>query len=741
MKTIIISNRLPIKFIRTPEGLEIKDSEGGLATGLSSVYQTGNNLWLGWPGIVPENEMEEDFIREELLKRNLIPLFLTEEEIDQFYEGFSNKILWPICLYRPSYTVYDKESWYYYQQVNNKFALLAKKHIGKEDTVWVHDYHLMLLPRLLREHNPNVHIGYFQHIPFPSYEIFKLIPWRKELLEGIHGADLIGFHTSNDVSYFRRSSRYILGNNINKKLFKEGEREIKVGAFPMGIDAEKYQKISSERDAKIRAYLIKKHFQNNKLIISMDRLDYSKGIIERIKAIDSLLEKYPEYRQNINFIQLIVPSRVNTPQYQLLKDEIDRLIGKTNAKYATSNWQPIRYFYNSYPIEEICALNRAADVSLVTPIRDGMNLVCKEYIMCNTEESDGVLVLSEMAGAAQSLTEALLVNPNNIDEIVGAIHRALTMSIQEKKERIHVLSEKIKLYDVNFWIEEYLGTLEKIKIRKAQVQNTFIDDDIYDRIVDKYKSSTTRLFLLDYDGTLSGFYKKPEMAKPTLQLLKLLDKIQSIPGNNVAIISGRDHKTMGNWFKNKDYLLYAEHGAWRFLTEYGKWRLQNGLFKDWKDEVRSILNSYVLQIKESFIEEKSFSLVWHYREAEEENIEDIVEELTHKIINLKTFYNHKLKVMEGDKVLEVTSSEIHKGKACNALIDAFAPDFILAIGDDTTDEAMFKALPPYAFSVKVGDKPSIAKYYLKNQPDVIDFLQGLVVPQQETIPISKLGFL
>src|SRR5699024_851907 len=407
----------------------------------------------------------------------------------------------------------------------------------------------------------------------------------------------------------------------------------------------------------------------------------------------------------------------------------------------TSNWQPIRYFYNSYPIEEICALNRAADVSLVTPIRDGMNLVCKEYIMCNTEESDGVLVLSEMAGAAQSLTEALLVNPNNIDEIVGAIHRALTMSIQEKKERIHVLSEKIKLYDVNFWIEEYLGTLEKIKIRKAQVQNTFIDDDIYDRIVDKYKSSTTRLFLLDYDGTLSGFYKKPEMAKPTLQLLKLLDKIQSIPGNNVAIISGRDHKTMGNWFKNKDYLLYAEHGAWRFLTEYGKWRLQNGLFKDWKDEVRSILNSYVLQIKESFIEEKSFSLVWHYREAEEENIEDIVEELTHKIINLKTFYNHKLKGMEGDKVLEVTSSEIHKGKACNALIDAFAPDFILAIGDDTTDEAMFKALPPYAFSVKVGDKPSIAKYYLKNQPDVIDFLQGLVVPQQETIPISKLGFL
>lgn len=451
MKTIIIANRLPIRIERKNKELIIKESEGGLATGLQSVCKNKNNIWIGWPGIVPKNQQEKDFINAELLKRNLIPVYLTEQEVKCFYEGFANEIIWPICHYRPSYTVYKKENWEFYEIVNKKFATTCMYFSTQADTIWVHDYHLMLLPYYIKKQNPKIKVGYFQHIPFPTHEIFKAIPWRKDLLEGILAADLVGFHTPKDKQYFMNTCKEILNySHSNTHIFLEN-KQTKVDFFPMGIDANKFRSISEEQETRMRRFKIRQQFQYKTLILSVDRLDYSKGIIEKIQAIQLLLRAHPEYIEKIVFLQLLVPSRTSVPQYQKLKNTINRWISEVNSEFGTTKWQPIRYLYNSYPIEEVCALYSAADICLVTPLRDGMNLVCKEYIMCKSQEyATGVLNLSEMAGAALHMKETIQVNPNNIEEIKDALITAMQLSDEEQFKIIQTLKRKIENYDIHY---------------------------------------------------------------------------------------------------------------------------------------------------------------------------------------------------------------------------------------------------------------------------------------------------
>lgn len=723
MKTIIISNRLPVKVIRTKYGLEITDSEGGLATGLGSVYRSGDNIWIGWPGLEITDKEEQKFVEKELKKKNLIPLFLTDEEVKLFYEGFANEIIWPICHYRPSYSVFELQSWLFYKQVNKKFAHLLKEYIAPEDTVWVHDYHLMLLPKLIRNEHPELSIGYFQHIPFPSHEVFRLIPWRKELLEGMLGADLIGFHTQSDVTYFTNACTHILKANSYGNIIRNASRKVLVGSFPMGIDAEKFKTISEERKTRVRSYLLKRHLKHNKIILSIDRLDYSKGIIERIKAIENLLETYPEYREKITFIQLIVPSRDTVKQYKLLKDEIDRYVGEVNSKFANTNWKPIQYFYNSYPIEEVCALYAAADVCLVTPIRDGMNLVCKEFIMCNShDDANGVLILSEMAGAAENMQETIIINPNNIQQITKAIHTALTMPKEEQRNVLNTLSEKTIKYDVKHWVDQFLGTLKAVKEKHKYPYKQEVTTKIKESFYTKYKQSKKRVFLLDYDGTLAAFKNLPEEATPSQALLELLDSLQAIPENQVVIVSGRKRQTMDKWFRNRGYMLYAEHGAW-FLNENKEWHTFD-LKQEWKVSVKRVMQNAVEKTDGSFIEEKSFSIAWHYRNSPIETARKSISELKEALLNLKEVRGNKLDILNGDKVVEVKFASINKGIASTSVIQLLKPDFILAIGDDDTDEAMFKALPNYALNIKVGDKSSVAKYYIEKQDQVLDFLRG-----------------
>lgn len=721
-KTIIVSNRLPIKIERTDQGLNFMPSEGGLATGLGSIYNTGGNIWIGWPGIVPENEPEEKEIRAKLKTLNLVPVFLDQEELEGFYEGFSNEVLWPICHYRPSYAIYDEANWQTYLNVNIKFSNIIKGYIQENDEVWIHDYQLMLLPSQIRAFKNEISIAYFQHIPFPSHELFRLIPWRNELLNGLLGADLIGFHTFNDSQYFIDACLHILGTKNKDNSLQHGGRTVFVEAYPMGIDNIKFERLAREKSIRERAETIKDNFRQHKIILSVDRLDYSKGILERIHAFENLLKEYPAYMKEVVYYMLVVPSRDQVPQYKLLKDEVDRSVGRVNATYGTEDWIPITYFYNSYPIEELSALYVSADVCLVTPIRDGMNLVCKEYIASHPEQH-GVLVLSEMAGAAQELPDALIVNPNDAYSVAQSLMQALEMTEEEQSERMESMLENVRKFNIHHWVNQFLERLREIKDLQDKELSRKVGDRIKEQICKRYRSADKRLILLDYDGTLVGFNKEAEKAAPTSELYQILEQITEDPKNLVVIISGRKHQTLQKWFLDKDMILVGEHGAWSNYPD-GEWRAKKGLSIVWKDVIKRIMVKYADRTPGAFIEEKNYSLAWHYRKVQKGLGRLRAQELMDRLRYIVP--NYGVQLLDGDDVIEVKNSEVNKGRAALEIYKDFEPGFVLAIGDDMTDEDMFYALPDETFTIKVGKKASAARYYIEGQPEVLPLLNDIM---------------
>ncbi|RZL02381.1 MAG: bifunctional alpha,alpha-trehalose-phosphate synthase (UDP-forming)/trehalose-phosphatase, partial [Hymenobacter sp.] len=395
-RTLIVSNRLPTKVLRNDDGLTFQPSEGGLATGLGSIYKQGDNLWIGWPGLFVQDTPEEEYICNELRDDNMAPVFLTEAEIRDFYEGFSNSTLWPTFHYFSEFATYDQAHWDAYVQVNEKFCNAVLAHAGPEDTIWIHDYQLLLLPEMLRKARPEASIGFFLHIPFPSQELIRVLPWRTELLNGMLGADLIGFHTFGYLRHFLSAVSHLLGLPAQNGQIETANRTVRVDAFPMGIDYERYAQAAASPEAKAHVAVYEEALRDTRVILSIDRLDYTKGIAQRLRAFDLLLQRYPEWRGQVSLIMLVVPSRDQVAQYASLKEEIDELVGRFNAQYRTIGWNPILYFYRSLPLEELAALYSLAEVALVTPMRDGMNLVAKEYVASKVDKR-GVLILSERA--------------------------------------------------------------------------------------------------------------------------------------------------------------------------------------------------------------------------------------------------------------------------------------------------------------------------------------------------------
>ncbi|RZK37284.1 MAG: bifunctional alpha,alpha-trehalose-phosphate synthase (UDP-forming)/trehalose-phosphatase, partial [Hymenobacter sp.] len=430
-RTLIVSNRLPTKVQRTDDGLTFQPSEGGLATGLGSIYRQDDNLWIGWPGLFVQDAVEETHIRTELEADNMAPVFLTEDEIRDFYEGFSNSTLWPTFHYFSELATYEQAHWDAYVTVNQKFCDAVLAEAGPEDTIWVHDYQLLLLPEMLRAARPEASIGFFLHIPFPSQELIRVLPWREQLLRGMLGADLIGFHTFGYMRHFLSAVSHLLGFPAQNGQIETPTRSVRVDAFPMGIDYKRYAEAAASEATAAHIAEYRAALRETRVILSIDRLDYTKGIAQRLRAFDLLLQRYPEWRGQVSLIMLVVPSRDQVAQYADLKVEIDELVGRINAQYRTIGWNPILYFYRSLPLEELTALYRLAEVALVTPMRDGMNLVSKEFIASKLDQR-GVLILSERAGAARELSDALLINPTDMGQLAEAMHEALVMPEEEQ---------------------------------------------------------------------------------------------------------------------------------------------------------------------------------------------------------------------------------------------------------------------------------------------------------------------
>ena len=724
-RLVIVSNRLPYRFEGDGAGgFSFERSVGGLATGLGPLHEEAGNLWIGWAdaaeGLADEGRAALDGA---LAERACRAVFLDTKDAKRYYEGFSNSAVWPLFHGFPHLARFDKGEWEAYRRVNERFrdAVVAEARSG--DVLWVQDYHLMLLPSLLREALPDARIGFFLHIPFPDYETFRMLPWRGEIVRGLLGADLIGFHAYDYVRHFLSSCRRIAGiENASGTLMADG-RLVQADAFPLGIDYERYRDAARTPAVRRAAaeFAAEKGHAGCKVMLSVERLDYSKGIPDRLNAYDAFLDRHPEWAGRVVLVLVTVPSRENVGSYRALKKRIDELVGLINGKHSTMDWTPVDYYYRSLPFNQLAGLYVASDVMLVTPLRDGMNLVCKEYLACHDGDG-GVLVLSEMAGASSELHEAITVNPFDLEGVVSAMEQALAMPADEQRRRNAPMQQRLARYTSRKWAREFLDAMDETKRRQEGLGARLIGPDSARRMAEAFLAARRRALLLDYDGTLVPFSGEPAHAAPDAQLLALLKTLGTAAGTDVVVVSGRDRGTLESWLGGTPAELVAEHGVWFLDRDRSGWTLEEPLDDAWKDAIRPVLAGFVDRTPGAILEEKDFSLVWHYRMCGQELAERRVIELKNALGELE---GSGLALMDGNKVIEIKPNGVGKGHAAHRWFRDPSYGFLLAAGDDRTDEDVFEAAPANAWTVKVGGGPTRARFALRDCREMRALLETL----------------
>lgn len=731
MKRLFIASRqVPVKVICKDDDFVLEPTEDTTITGLQNFYAQFETSWVGLTGIENHNCDPKDIkkLERKLAEFQCIPVFPELRDYYNFLHEFSRNTIWPLFHYFPQNADYKDDAWESYYKINMLMAEKLSSLMDDDDILWVHDYHLLLLPKMIRELKPEISIGLFMHIPFPSYEIFRLLPWRNEILEGMLGADLIGFHTFGYVRHFLSSVRRIMGYDTFFNRISIEERTLKIDAFPKGIQYDKFteevkrlQRTNDRKKSDIQKQ-IEQHLtksEGEKFILSIDPLDYTKGIPQRVKAFEVFLQHHPQYLEKVSLLLLALPSGESGRSYHIIKKSVDELVGRINGSFGTIGWTPIIYLNQEFSIEELINLYAYSDIALILPLRDGMNISAKEYVASRIR-GKGVLILSEFAGASKELSECIHVNPNNIGEIVDAIKQALEMPEEEQISRNMAMTERLERYTIDRWANDFIRNLENIKEIQKTTLTRRINDDRKEKILNAYKKSKKRILFLDYDGTLSWFRKDPEDAKPDKELYSILRQLTNDPDNTVTIISGRDKETLSRWFpEDWDIHFIAEHGVW--LRDPGAdWNMMEQIDNNWKESVLPMLEFFVDQTPQSFIEHKNFSLVWHYRKADPDmaiqRAWELKDELRHLTANLN------LEIMDGDKVLEIKYSGINKGRAALHKMTNTKYDFIIAIGDDWTDEYTFESMPDEAITIKVGTKTTKASLYTKSVDNVRELL-------------------
>ncbi len=723
-RLLIVSNRLPITIIQKGSEYRAQDSVGGLATGLGSICTKRDSLWIGWPGIIQKEitpaNMEK--ISKILQKKQCSPVFLTEYEYDHYYNELCNNAIWPLFHTFYQYAQYHSSDWKTYVQVNQKFCDEVCSFANPGDIIWVHDYHLMLLPGMIRERIPDATIGFFLHIPFPPYELFRLIPECKELLAGLIGADLIGFHTFEYLHYFLNTVRRILGYDHEMMEISTEKRRVKVDIFPMGIDFQKFSTSVNNPQVKREIKRIRDEISKGKIILSIDRLDYTKGVPLRLKAFEKLLEDHEELRGKVTLILVVVPSRIHIDHYTRLRHEVDHLVGKINGIFGDICWTPVRYMYQVIPFHQLIAAYAIADLALITPLRDGMNLMAKEYLATKSNGS-GMLILSEFAGASKELGEAILINPNNIQEFSGAIYEGLMLSEADRQKRITPMQKRIQRYDLNRWTSDFIVALDTIKQHQDSLSPTWMDESSISQLCCSYQNAKSRIFFLDYDGTLFPLVQTPDLARPDSEIISLLEDLSRDAGNLLVIVSGRERWVLDSWFGQLPVGLIAEHGVW--TKDHGKeWEMERAVSNEWKDDLIPILEIYMDRTPGSFVEKKEYSIAWHFRNADPDLALIRVRELREDLL-LRT-KNLNLNLLEGHKVLEIRNAEINKGIAVLKTLQKASYEFCFAAGDDRTDEDMFSVLHQGAYTIKVGSSPSHAVYHVRSVDEIRNLLRSFV---------------
>ena len=714
---INVSNRLPV----TVEEDQFTKSSGGLVAALEGLpeeqYKT---KWIGWPGAAfPEENRRQEIARKLAEEYGCVAVFLSQEEATGFYEGFSNSSIWPLLHYLPNYLRYEPAWWEYYQNVNRTFATKVLEIVQEGDLVWVHDYQLMLLPAMLRAAAPNLKIGFFLHTPFPAYEIFRCHPRRRELVAGMLGANRIGFHAFGYLRHFCSTVQRLLGIETELTHIPSTGHNTALGVYPIGINAPKFEQTLDSTEFHQRLEEFRLAHEGKRLVVSVERMDYTKGILHRLEAIDNFLDG-PDKIDAIRFVFVSVPSREGIEEYQQLVEEVESRVGQLNGKYATLLNSPIHFIHGSIPFVDLCALYALADIGLVTPLIDGMNLVAKEFIACQRENA-GVLILSEFAGAAEELFNALLVNPYDSAAVAGILTDALALPTEERRNLILPMRERVMRYDARHWAGSFIDDLMSGPISDART----VENDIREarEQLGQAVSAGKRIALfLDYDGTLREIELDPRAATPNADIETLLHRLGQQQNVDVTIISGRSREDLEAFLGGHPFRLIAEHGATVRSPGKKEWeRFDRNVDYAWKEELLAILRLYEQATPGSMIEEKHSSIVWHYRKADEEFGAWKANQLTEELSALTA--NHPIKVRHGKKMVEVTAAENNKGAAVVRVLEQNDNyEIALCAGDDLTDESMFEISSPRLLTIKIGIGPTQARFRVSDPATFRQFL-------------------
>jgi len=721
MKIITVSYRLPLSIKKQNRKTTITQTSGGLASAILS-YSDKSSADLTWVGVADfEKNVWED--NKDSFSKNfeIEPVFLDKQINKRFYNNFSNSVLWALFHYFPSYMEYNEEDFEAYKVANAIVAEKINSIYEPGDIVWIHDYHFLGLAKLVREFHPDAKIGFFLHIPFPNFEIFRIMPnkVKRYLLEGMLGANVTGFHTWENAIHFTECVEKILGLPQRSFIFNQETHHTRVGSFPISIDFDKFHDAYAKDSVNTLREEIKELYPDKKIIFSVDRLDYTKGINNRLNAFEEFLKRYPEWKEKVVFLLVIVPSREEIGKYGERKRMIELNVGRINGAMGNYKWTPVVYQYQSVDFDRLIALYSSADVALISPVRDGMNLVAKEYVASRGDQQ-GVLILSSMAGASKELQEAISINPFDTELTADKINMALNMPEEEQRRRINHMQQYLKKHDVFRWADKFLTETEEA--HKSDTKAIALKSEAKDEVLHSFESADKRLLLLDFDGTIVNLERRPELAVPGEKLLNLLSNLAADPKNEVWIISGRDKNFLEKWFGTLPIGLVAEHGG--YIKRDKKWQSIIQGMPDWKNKVIEIMDTYVDTNAESFIEEKEFGVAWHYRNVDPKQGFLTSRELLMLLKN--HMYNTPTQIIDGNKVIEVKHFMAHKGTTCKNNILCGDYNFVLAFGDDKTDEDLFELLTgDTEYSVKVGEGSTAAKYRVESVEKVIEFLEQL----------------
>jgi len=701
---VIASNRLPIRLSLSEDGIEVVPSSGGLAIALQAVR--GESTWVGWPGTVVPPEYERR-VAQRLARDHLAPVLLTAREEEDFYNRVCNDTLWPLFHYFSDRLRITPEAWERYVEVNERFADVIVGHAEPGSRVWIHDFHLMLVPALLRRRDPSLSIGFFLHTPFPSSEVYRLLPGREQLLRGVLGADYVSFQIGDYARHFRSSVLRILGIDSEPDWLEIDGRRVGIGVDPIGIDTEGFRETLADPETARLLAELERQYEGRRLVLGVERLDYTKGIPQKLQAFERFLEQDPARARTTTMIQVLVPSRLESSEFRAQRDEIELLIARINGRFGQPGSTPVEYIHRNISKPGLVALYRRADVMMVTALRDGMNLVAHEFVLCQSEPGlsgrwRGALLLSELAGAAQVLPGALLVNPWNVDGVVEQLATALGLSARERQRRLETMAKRVEDLDTRRWAEGFLTRLGRYSRRDRRAKRPpTVDAVIQERIARRFARARARSVLLDYDGTLREFEIHPDLAQPTPEIRALLRSLAELPETEVHIISGRRRRNLEQWLGRLPVHLCAEHG-YLARAPGGEWRTLLDLDLSWLRPIERLLRRVAADVPGAHVERKSCSVAWHYRQAEPEYGSWRAREL------LNDLHQHlagaPAEVLVGHQVVEVRALGVDKGVYVRSLF----PDgkesthFVLGLGDDRTDHDLLGALPRGSIAGHVG---------------------------------------